>query len=39
MKIVQMSPDSLTPYPGNPRKITEEAVDRVAESIRRYGWQ
>lgn len=39
MKIVQMSPDSLTPYSGNPRKITEEAVDRVAESIRRYGWQ
>src|SRR5699024_6051193 len=39
VKITQMSPDELTPYEGNPRKITGHAVDRVAESIERYGWQ
>lgn len=29
----------LTPYPGNPRKIGDDAVAAVAESLRRYGWQ
>lgn len=38
MKITMMSPDGLTPYEGNPRKITDEGINRVAESIERYGW-
>ena len=38
MKITMMGTDQLTPYDNNPRKITQEAVDRVAESLSRYGW-
>lgn len=29
----------IKPYPENPRKITQEAIDAVAESIERYGYQ
>ena len=39
MKIEQRSPDSLTPYPDNPRDIPPNAIAAVAESIRRYGFQ
>lgn len=31
--------DSIKPYPNNPRKITQKAVDAVRESVERYGWQ
>ena len=31
--------EGLKPYPNNPRKIPEEAVNRVAESIELFGWQ
>lgn len=31
--------DSLIPYWRNPRRITEEAINAVAESIRQYGYQ
>lgn len=34
-----MSMDSIVPYWRNPRNISDEAVDRVAESIREYGYQ
>ena len=38
MKIQQMSINSITPYENNPR-INEEAVAKVAESIKRYGFR
>lgn len=31
--------DSVIPYERNPRTITEAAVQKVAASIREYGWQ
>lgn len=31
--------DEITPYWRNPRRISDEAVEAVAESIRRYGYQ
>lgn len=31
--------DTLTPYWRNPRRITEEAVNALAQSIKRYGYQ
>ena len=30
---------SLVPYENNPRRIPQDAIDAVAESLRRYGWQ
>jgi len=36
---VQAKPiDSVRPYPGNPR-LNDDAVDAVAESIRRFGFR
>jgi hypothetical protein len=29
----------LRPYPGNPRKITQAAIDKVAASLKEYGWR
>jgi hypothetical protein len=29
----------VRPYPGNPRKISEFAIDKVAASIKEFGWQ
>lgn len=37
--IKTMPLDSLVPYENNPRRIPEDAIEAVAESIRRYGWQ
>jgi hypothetical protein len=31
--------DSIRPYWRNPRRIPQEAVDKVAKSLRDYGWQ
>jgi hypothetical protein len=31
--------DSVRPYWRNPRRIPQEAVDKVAASLREYGWQ
>ena len=39
MKIEQRSLDAVTPYAGNPRRISAAAVAAVAESIRRYGFR
>ena len=40
MKQIVMKPvGELKPYRHNPRKISREAVDAVAESIRRYGFR
>jgi hypothetical protein len=31
--------DRVVPYSKNPRKITQAAIDKVADSIAEYGWQ
>ncbi len=31
--------ESISPYEKNPRKIPQKAVDKVAASIKRFGWQ
>jgi hypothetical protein len=33
-----MAVESIKPYWRNPRRITQDAVDKVAESIRQYGY-
>lgn len=39
-RLVEIVPiDSITPYDGNPRRIPQKAIDAVAESITRFGWQ
>lgn len=30
---------TIFPYEGNPRKIPQDAIDKVAESLRMFGWQ
>jgi hypothetical protein len=37
--LVTLPIGEIRPYPRNPRRIPPEAVDAVAESIRRYGYQ
>ena len=39
MRIEQRPLDAVTPYAGNPRRISAAAVAAVAESIRRYGFR
>lgn len=39
MDITERRLDDLVPYWRNPRKITDEAVNAVAESIKRYGYR
>lgn len=29
----------IRPYPGNPRKISQRAIEKVAASIKEYGWR
>lgn len=36
--IGMLAPSELKPWKSNPRNITEDAVDRVAESIKRFGF-
>ncbi len=31
--------DKITPYSKNPRKISEKAIDKVASSIKKFGWR
>lgn len=38
MKIVQKAPGELIPYENNTKQHPPEQVDRIAESIRRFGW-
>ena len=38
VKIKRMSLANIKPYEGNPRKISEEAVETVADSIDRFGF-
>lgn len=39
MRIESRPVSDLTPYPDNPRVVTDEAVSAVAESIRAFGWR
>ena len=39
MKTEQWSIDRVIPYPGNPRKIPQSAIDKVATSIEQYDWR
>ena len=39
MEIVQMKVADIRPYANNPRKIPQEAIDRVAASIREFGFK
>jgi hypothetical protein len=38
-QVVQLTLDEIVPYWRNPRRITDEAVSQVANSIRDYGYQ
>lgn len=39
VEIVQMNPAALIPYENNTKTHPPEQVDRIAESIKRFGWQ
>ena len=39
MKVIQMSPGELTPYAGNAKVHPPEQIDRIANSIKAFGWQ
>lgn len=37
--IRQADPESLKPYPKNPRLISQAAIDKVLASVREFGWR
>lgn len=39
MKIVEVSIKDIIPYENNPRIISQEAIDKVANSIKEFGFQ
>lgn len=39
MTIQEVAVDAVTPYEKNPRKIPQEAIDRVAASIKEFGFK
>lgn len=39
MKVEAWPLDRIKPYAGNPRKISEAAVEKVAASLKKYGWR
>ncbi len=39
MKITMLPIDTIKPYENNPRKITNSAIKKVAESIKEYGFK
>jgi ParB-like chromosome segregation protein Spo0J len=39
MEITLTAIDSITPYARNARKIPQQAVDKVAASIKEFGWR
>lgn len=39
MKIIDLDITLIKPYENNPRKISEKAVDKVATSIKEFGWK
>lgn len=38
MEIIKLPIEDIQPYWRNPRRITDDAINKVAESIRRYGF-
>jgi ParB-like chromosome segregation protein Spo0J len=38
-RVEKMSVKDITPYEKNPRKIPDRAIEIVAESLKRFGWQ
>lgn len=39
MKIRLADPETLKPYPHNPRVISQAAIDKVLASVREFGWR
>jgi len=39
MKITMWRTDKVIPYARNPRQITEQAISKVAASLKEFGWQ
>ena len=39
MEVVYKSIDWVEPYKNNPRKISQKAIDGVAESLKQFGWE
>jgi ParB family chromosome partitioning protein len=39
MQIETWALDKIKPYAKNPRKISQKAIDKVALSLQRFGWQ
>ena len=39
MNIEKIDISQVKPYPDNPRKISDKAVDKVALSLKEFGWQ
>jgi DNA modification methylase len=39
MKIELQFIDQVIPYAGNPRKVSQSAIDKLATSIEQYGWR
>jgi DNA modification methylase len=39
VKIILKQIDQIRPYPNNARKITEKAIEKVATSIKSFGWR
>ena len=39
MNIETISITEIKPYENNPRKISDKAVDKVALSLKEFGWQ
>ena len=39
MEVAMMGIDQLVPYDKNPRRIPMEAIEKVAVSLKAYGWQ
>ncbi|MBO5959310.1 MAG: ParB N-terminal domain-containing protein [Lentisphaeria bacterium] len=39
MEVVYLSPDDLIPYSGNAKQHPPEQVERIANSIKAFGWQ
>lgn len=39
MKIQQLSPDVLRPYPGNPRRRDDATLDAIARALTEFGWR
>lgn len=39
MQILELDIDQIKPYEHNPRIISEEAIEKVSQSLKQFGWQ